>query len=51
MSDMRRQAGNNSWCGGESIEPLSEDEVIRFLEDHSGTEVLEEYFAESFEDT
>ena len=50
MTDMAVPVGSNSTSGSESIEPISEEHVIRFLESHGGDEVLLEMFSDKLEE-
>lgn len=42
--------GNNSRGGSEDIEVLSETEAIKWLEDHDGSNVLTEHFADKIKE-
>ena len=46
MTDMAISVGSNSFGGSEDIEPITKDEVIRFLEGKNAVKVLEELFPE-----
>lgn len=50
MTDMQIPAGSNSFTGSESIEPVTEEEVIEFLETHDGDEKLMELFGNIIEE-
>jgi len=50
MSKYAVSCGNNSTSGSEQIEVLAEAEAIRWLEEHDGSEVLTEKFADKIEE-
>ena len=50
LTDMAERCGSNSYCGGSSIEPISEDDARAFLESHGGTSALEVYFPDDVTD-
>lgn len=50
MTDMAERCDSNSYCGGSSIEPVSDDDARAFLESHGGTKALETHFADAIED-
>jgi len=50
MTDMAVSCGSNNYTGSKSIEPISEGDVLAFLETHGGEEVLEKYFADKLEE-
>jgi hypothetical protein len=41
-----RSVGQNSWSGGEGIQPLSRDEALAVLEGQGETDLIERYFGE-----
>ena len=42
--------GDNTYCGGEDITPLSDSEAQNWLESHQFIDQLEELFPDSIED-
>lgn len=46
MSKYAESCGQNTWCGGESIRPLSEENAKRFVESHFDGDKYEEIFGE-----
>ena len=50
MTDMAVSVGDNSFGGSENIEPLTEQQVIKFLEGKNAVEVLEDLFPEYLEE-
>jgi hypothetical protein len=50
MSKYSRSCGSNTVCGGSGLEPISRKEAITWLEDHDGTEELEEHFGTVIQD-
>lgn len=50
MTDMAKSCGDNSFCGSRDIEPISEKDVIGFLESHDGAEVILKYFSDQVEE-
>jgi hypothetical protein len=50
MTDMAISAGLNEWSGSEDIEPVSEEEVIGFLNKYNGYKEPEKYFPNEIED-
>lgn len=50
MTDMAKPVGNNNTSGSESIETISEEDAIGFLESHGGDEVILNYFPERVEE-
>lgn len=49
LTDMARRCGSNSYCGGDAIEAISDDDAYGFLEAHSdesqAVEAIEAHFA------
>ncbi len=45
-SGYSRSCGQNSWCGGEDIKPITETEAKRWLERYSDTDTYVELFGE-----
>lgn len=50
MTDMAVPCGSGAKSGGCSIEPISEEDVIKFLEKHGGTEALLEHFPDNIKE-
>lgn len=50
MTDLSVSCGDNSFCGSENIEPISERDAMRFLETHEGTDAVLEYFGDQVEE-
>ncbi len=50
MTKYARSCGSNSVCGGEGIRVLSEAEAVEWLENHDGTEALEQFFSDKIEE-
>jgi hypothetical protein len=50
MSKYAKSCGNNSVCGGASITPITEKEVLAWLEEHDGSDVLESLFPDQIEE-
>ena len=50
MTTYARHVGNGNKSGGKKIIPLTQDDVIQWLEQHEETEVLETYFPEHIDD-
>ena len=46
MSKYSRSCGDNSWCGGEDITPLTEAEARKWTEKHADADEYEEIFGE-----
>jgi hypothetical protein len=45
MSQWRRSTGQNSWGGGDGLNPIDHDEARMLLEEHGTAEQCAEYFA------
>jgi len=41
---------NNEKSGSSDIEPISEDEALKWLEDHDGVDAIEEHFKDKIKD-
>ena len=54
MTDMAERVGNNTLCGGESIEVLTDADVFGFLQAHSNDSeaeaLIDTYFADRVEE-
>ena len=50
MTDMAISIGNNSWSGSEDIQPVSEVEVLSFLEEYNGYKTIEKYIPNEIQD-
>jgi len=50
MTGYARSCGTNSTCEGSGIRVLSEAEAMEWLENHAGTEALEQYFNDKIEE-
>jgi len=50
MSRYARSCGSNSTCGGSGLRVLTEAEAMLWLEEHGGSDVLEEKFADKIEE-
>lgn len=50
MSKYSTRCGSNSAGGGSGISVLTEDEAIGWLENHGGTEALEQYFGDKIDE-
>ncbi len=50
MTGYARSCGSNSTYGGSGIRVLSEAEAMTWLEEHEGTEALQEYFGDKIEE-
>ena len=50
MSKYAVSCGSNSTSGSEQIEVLTEAEAIRWLEEHDGSDILTEKFADKIEE-
>lgn len=45
-----KACGNNSMSGGTAITPMTVTEAIQWLEDHDGSEVIENHFASEIQE-
>ena len=50
MTKYARHVGNGNKSGGSKITPMTENDVIEWLEEHDHTEILEAYFPEHIDD-
>ncbi|HHT9136441.1 MAG TPA: hypothetical protein ACFYEK_04260 [Candidatus Wunengus sp. YC60] len=50
MTGYARSCGTNSTCGGSGIRVLTEVEAMEWLENHEGTEALEQYFGDKIDE-
>jgi hypothetical protein len=50
LSCYARSCGTNSWCGGESICPLTSEQAIDWLERTQNVEALETLFLDQLEE-
>jgi hypothetical protein len=50
MSKYAQNCGNNSVCGGQGIEPISEKVAMEWLEEHNGDDVLISLFGGHIEE-
>jgi len=50
MSEYAESCGQNQWCGGERITPLSYDDARTWTEEHAGADVYEREFGIPDED-
>ena len=46
LSKYREKYGSSSWCGGDVIKPLTENEAREWLEDNNCTDEYIKYFGE-----
>ena len=46
MSKYSRSCGDNSWCGGEEIIPMTEANARKWMEEHSDADTFERVFGE-----
>lgn len=46
MSKYSRSCGDNTWCGGEEIIPLTEAKAKKFVEEYGDADDYEEIFGE-----
>ena len=50
MSKYARSCGSNSMCGGDELRVVSEAEAMQWLEEHEGSDVLIEKFADKIKE-
>lgn len=50
LSGYAEACGNNSWCSGSDIRPLTPQEAFRLCEEHDQIDAMEKHFADLLTD-
>lgn len=50
MTEYKESTGSNSWCGGERITPMSQEEAFEWASEHLDADEMEAEFAEMIQD-
>lgn len=50
LSEYRSGARGTGWTNGQALIPMTDDEAMRWLEEHGLTDAVEEHFADAFDD-